>query len=162
MPKRRSSNHPHRSEAFPPQQHGGGNEQVACEEIREQVALRVRVKSHTQRVALNGVPIGVDRAEGGVYQPDTRIALHHRDLLLQLLRQPQVVRVEDSDVWRLREPDALVQRGIGAAVRRVLDYLHAVGIALQDGKRFVAAGVVDNDHLDVPEGLRQRALYRLR
>ena len=97
-----------------------------------------------------------------VRQTEVELGTHLEatDLARQLVRMPDVVRIEECDELSPREAEARVARGRGARVR-LMDVGDIAAVRLRDPCRPVDRPVVDDDHLEGPKRLAADAVERL-
>ena len=133
-------------------EHGLGAGAVLGQKILQRAAGVRRVHGIIKRAAVCGDAVHAAVAQIG---PGGREQII---LLLQLVRVPEIVAVlkgEDAAACLLRAEIAGIAR---AAVVAVAHVVHArVGAAVEQALRAVGRGVVHDDDLDVPVGLRQHA-----
>ena len=107
----------------------------------------------------------VELLVGRVREAGARALREGGDLALDLLRQPEVVVVEQRDELAPREGERLLATPGGALRVGVVDEPHDVRVAadvvLDDGRRIVGRAVVDDDVLERAVGLPERRLDRL-
>src|SRR5205085_10980505 len=107
----------------------------------------------------------VELLVGRVREAGARALHEGGDLALDLLRQPEVVVVEQRDELAPRQRERLLPAPGGALRVGVADETHDVRVAadvvLDDGRRVVGRAVVDDDELERAVGLPKRRLDRL-
>jgi hypothetical protein len=92
-----------------------------------------------------------------MHQPHFGVRLQQGDLLFELRRRPQVVRVQNRQILAPRLGDAAVQRRVGAPIR-LHEEPYAVAVALQNLHRAVRAAVVHDHDFVVAVGLVEHTL----
>lgn len=87
------------------------------------------------------------------------LTCEHGQLMRELVRLPRVVGIKKGQPVAMRSGDSGVSGGAGAAIVRVRDYLDSPAApACGNVSAAVGAGVIDDDDLEVVEGLSRHTV----
>ena len=145
-------------EAGAPEDAGDRDGVVCVEQAEEGVGGELERESSRS----TGAPsVAVDVLAAPVHQAHLRVGVQHRYRRREQIRQPDVVGVVARDVLAARQRQPGVQCRRDAAVRPAHVAQARVGDARKPVGGIVGGAVVDDDQLQVGEGLSQDALDRL-
>ncbi len=132
---------------------------------QEEHAKRVGVQAvPVARGAAEGIAVDVDPLDVGMHQGNLAAAVQLRNAVGKVVRQPDVVRVEQCEAGAARDRQGGIARVAKPLVGLVM-HAHepwvTARIVLGDRAAGVAGTVVDDDDLEVAHRLCQRAIERL-
>ena len=106
------------------------------------------------------VRMAEDDRVGGVDEARLGMGLENRQVTFEVLRQGDVVVVEDPQILAAHLRHRPIERARLAAIL-LIDHLDALAVALEDSVRRVRRAVVDHDNLGGRHGLPQDAVEGL-
>ena len=95
-----------------------------------------------------------------MHEAKFRITGQHFNLLCDLFGKPKIVGVEKRDVFAAARSNAVISGGRNTLIL-LKNRADARPVALQNFFRAVRRAVIDNDQLDISDGLREDAVNRL-
>ena len=108
-----------------------------------------------------GAAVLVELDDGGSHHRTPRVGPQALDLALEAFGQRDVVGVEPRDIASAGEVEPAVERGCEAGLMLVPEHPEPlVGDRVEQRRRPIAGGVVDNDQLEIVQRLFEHAFDR--